>query len=97
MFRCGLIWPFRHSFGVSRQVSRIPDTRASRACEQPADVPQAAVGVDVGLEKFATLSTGETIDNPRFFRADEHDLKRAQRRLSEQSKGVWSEPGGAGS
>lgn len=58
-----------------------------KPCEQPADVPQAAVGVDVGLEKFATLSTGETIDNPRFFRADEHDLKRAQRRLSEQSKG----------
>ena len=51
-----------------------------------ADVPEAAVGVDVGLEKFATLSTGETIDNPRFFRADEKDLRRAQRRLSEQSK-----------
>jgi putative transposase len=53
-----------------------------------ADVPEAAVGVDVGLEKFATLSTGETIDNPRFFRGDEHDLKRAQRRLSEQPKGT---------
>jgi putative transposase len=50
--------------------------------------PQAAVGVDVGLEKFATLSTGETIDNPRFFRGDEHDLTRAQRRLSEQPKGT---------
>lgn len=53
-----------------------------------ADVPEAAVGVDVGLEKFATLSTGETIDNPRFFRGDEGDLKRAQRRLSEQPKGT---------
>jgi putative transposase len=53
-----------------------------------AAVPQAAVGVDVGLEKFATLSTGETVDNPRFFRGDEHDLKRAQRRLSEQAKGT---------
>ena len=51
------------------------------------DVSEAAVGVDVGLEKFATLSTGETIDNPRFFRGDERDLKRAQRRLSEQPKG----------
>jgi putative transposase len=45
------------------------------------------VGVDVGLEKFATLSTGEMIDNPRFFRGDEGDRARAQRRLSEQSKG----------
>lgn len=59
-----------------------------KACEQPADVPEAAVGVDVGLEKFATLSTGETIDNPRFFRHDEKDLARAQRRLSEQPKGT---------
>jgi putative transposase len=53
-----------------------------------AAVPEAAVGVDVGLEKFATLSTGETIDNPRFFRGDENDLARAQRRLSEQPKGT---------
>jgi putative transposase len=52
------------------------------------EVPETAVGVDVGLETFATLSTGETIDNPRFFRGDENDLKRAQRRLSEQAKGT---------
>jgi putative transposase len=52
------------------------------------EVPEAAVGVDVGLETFATLSTGETIANPRFFRADERDLKRAQRRLSAQPKGT---------
>src|SRR5262249_54013668 len=55
---------------------------------EAAVVPEAAVGVDVGLEKFATLSTGETIDNPRFFRGDERDLQRAQRRLSEQPKGT---------
>ena len=51
-------------------------------------MPPTAVGVDVGLEKFATLSTGETIDNPRFFRRVEKDLARAQRRLSEQPKGT---------
>jgi putative transposase len=59
-----------------------------REREVALDVPQAAVGVDVGLEKFATLSSDETIDNPRFFRGDEGDLKRAQRRLSEQPKGT---------
>jgi len=37
------------------------------------------VGIDVGIEKFATLSTGETIVNPRFFRTDEKALARAQR------------------
>lgn len=51
-------------------------------------VPKAAVGVDVGLATFATLSTVETLDNPRFFRGDERDLNRAQRRLSEQPKGT---------
>ena len=48
----------------------------------------AAVGIDVGLEKFATLSTGEMIPNPRFFRRDERDLKRASRRLSAEEKGT---------
>ncbi|MGB9737236.1 MAG: transposase [Chloroflexus aggregans] len=41
-----------------------------------------AVGVDVGLQQFATLSTGEVIANPRFFRKDEKALRKAQRRLA---------------
>jgi putative transposase len=36
------------------------------------------VGVDMGRMSFATLSTGEQIENPRFYRRDEADLKRAQ-------------------
>jgi putative transposase len=35
------------------------------------------VGIDVGLASFATLSNGETIDNPRFFREDELALAKA--------------------
>jgi len=46
----------------------------------------AAVGIDVGLTHFATLSTGEYIDNPRFFRKDEKALAKAQRRLSKYDK-----------
>jgi putative transposase len=46
-----------------------------------------AVGVDVGLKTFAYLSTGEQIPNPRFFRAEEHALSRAQRKLSKAPKG----------
>ncbi len=52
------------------------------------DVPEAAVGVDVGLAKFATLSTSEEITNPRFFRRDEKDLARAQRKVSKEEKGT---------
>ena len=40
----------------------------------------AIVGVDVGLASFATLSDGQKIDNPRFYRRDEADLKRVQQR-----------------
>jgi len=47
-----------------------------------------AVGIDVGLSHFATLSTGETIANPRFFRKDEKALAKAQRRLSKEAKGT---------
>jgi putative transposase len=47
-----------------------------------------AVGVDVGLASFATLSTGEKIANPRFFRSDEKALARAQRRLAKAEKGT---------
>jgi len=46
---------------------------------QPKD---AVVGIDVGLESFATLSTGEKIDNPRFYREEESNLAKAQCRLS---------------
>jgi IS605 OrfB family transposase len=37
------------------------------------------VGIDLGLKAFATLSTGEVIDNPRHFRALEERLAKAQR------------------
>jgi putative transposase len=50
------------------------------------------VGVDVGLMLFATLSNGEQIDNPRFYRKDEADLKRVQK-LKDAAKNAqkWDE------
>jgi putative transposase len=41
-----------------------------------------SVGLDVGLKTFAYLSTVEEIPNPRFLRAEEAALARAQRKLS---------------
>jgi putative transposase len=55
---------------------------------QPLERDSSAVGVDVGLESFATLSNGEKIANPRFFRSEEHELKKAQRKLSKAEKGT---------
>ncbi|WP_292463540.1 transposase [Methanolobus sp.] len=45
------------------------------------------VGIDVGLSNFATLSDGTTISNPRFFRLEEKELVKAQRKLSKAAKG----------
>lgn len=54
----------------------------------PAPRKETAVGVDVGLTSFATLSNGEKIENPRFFRTGEKALAKAQRRLSKAEKGT---------
>ena len=50
------------------------------------------VGIDVGLEKFATLSTGEEIPNPRFFRQEEKALAKAQRKWDKVKKRKQSDP-----
>lgn len=44
-------------------------------------------GIDVGLTTFATLSDGETIENPRFFRREEKALAKVSRRHSKLEKG----------
>ncbi len=49
--------------------------------------PEAKVGIDVGLENFATLHTGERIENPRFLVKSERKLKRLQRKMSGKAKG----------
>jgi len=56
---------------------------------QPKPLPEnkKAVGIDVGIKNFATLSTKEEIENPRFFKSEEKALAKAQRKLSKQSQG----------
>lgn len=46
-----------------------------------------AVGIDMGLLAFATLSDGTAIENPRYLRTSEAKLKREQRILSRREKG----------
>lgn len=61
------------------------------SCEvEPKSLPfnDQAVGVDVGLETFATLSNGFKVVNPRFFRRDENELAKAQRKLAKAEKGT---------
>jgi len=61
------------------------------ACEVDAQLLPStgeAVGIDVGLASFSTLSTGEKTPCPKFLRTDEKDLKRTQRKLSSAEKGT---------
>ncbi|MCM3541176.1 IS200/IS605 family element RNA-guided endonuclease TnpB [Priestia endophytica] len=49
----------------------------------------SSVGVDVGLKYFAILSTGETFENPKWFRTWEKQLAAAQRVLSRRQELAW--------
>jgi putative transposase len=50
-----------------------------------------AIGIDVGLESFAVTSDAEVVDNPRWFRAAQKELRRRQRHVSRCKKrsGGW--------
>ena len=73
-------------------VIREPDGRyyASFVAEREA-VPlppcDREVGIDLGLASLAVTSDGQEIPNPRFLRAGERRLARAQRMLSRRQKG----------
>ena len=61
------------------------------SCEveaQPSLPKEEAVGIDVGLEHFATLSDGSVVTNPRFFKRGAKKLAKAQAQLSRLKKGT---------
>ncbi len=63
----------------------------SFSCEvnsEPLPPQQEAIGIDVGLEHFATLSNGQEIANPRFFKRGEKALAKAQKKLAKFAKGT---------
>lgn len=45
------------------------------------------VGIDLGIKKFATLSDGITIDNPKYLRENQSMISRIQRYMSRKTKG----------
>ena len=53
----------------------------------PLPAADSQVGIDLGLTHAVILSTGEKIDNPKFYRMDEKRLAKAQRRLAKKKKG----------
>ena len=60
------------------------------SCEsegQPLPANSDAVGIDLGLLHFATLSDGSTIENPRYFRKGEKKLATLQQALARKKRG----------
>jgi putative transposase len=51
---------------------------------------RAHVGIDVGLKSLISLSNGETIANPRWYRTQMRKLRRAQQVFSRRQKGSTS-------
>jgi putative transposase len=63
----------------------------SFSCEvaaRPKSILESSVGIDMGLEHFATFSDGQVVENPRFFKKEERVLAKAQRKLSKCQKGT---------
>lgn len=51
-------------------------------------IVNANIGIDMGLQNFATTNDGQVIQNPNFFRKGEKKLAKAQRKLAKQAKGT---------
>ena len=55
--------------------------------EIPTSQNKNAVGLDIGIKTFASLSDGTQIENPKFLVKSFKKIKRAQRKLSRKKKG----------
>lgn len=62
------------TFNLDERIEKLPKTKL-------------AVGVDLGISRLATLSTGERIPNSQYLRKNEKKLAKAQRVLSRRKKG----------
>ncbi|MCK9923222.1 transposase [Frankia sp. AgPm24] len=65
----------------------LSDTDVQRRVLTLAPATSGDVGVDLGLDRLATLSTGEVVANPRHLRSKQRHLSRAQRALARKRKG----------
>ena len=53
----------------------------------PLPATGTAIGLDVGLTALVTTSTGEKVENPRWYRSSQKALRVAQRRVARRMKG----------
>lgn len=54
--------------------------------QPPIPTKDKSLGIDLGIKHFAIFSTGEKIDNPKFFEKGQKRLRRLQKSLSRKQK-----------
>jgi putative transposase len=54
---------------------------------EPLPLTGKETGIDVGLKVFLITADGDIVENPRHYRKAEHDLKKANQRVSRRKKG----------
>lgn len=83
--------PIGAAIKIIRIVKRADGWYAQLVCTvakpEPLRPTGEMVGIDVGIESFATLSNGEQIENPRILKRASEKLEQAQRVLSRRKKG----------
>ena len=72
---------------IKRDVNHWYVTFSCEVEEEPLPPCEEAVGLDLGLLHFATLSTGETIENPRLYRKGLKRLKGLQQAKDRKKRG----------
>jgi len=79
------------SYPTSLAISKTPsgDYYVSFTCEYTPQktAGETNVGIDLGIKTYATLSTGDKLENPRWLQNHLKSLKRHQQSLSRKTKG----------
>jgi putative transposase len=82
--------PVEGKIKTLRLIEKAGKWYACFVCEvelQPLPATDQEVGIDLGVASLLTLSTGEKIENPRWYRKEQRKLRVLQRRVSRRKLG----------
>lgn len=83
--------PCEGAIKTCRLVRKADRWYVSLTCDipEPAPLPETGrmVGIDMGINALVTTSGGEQVENPRWYREAQADLRRKQRKLARAQRG----------
>lgn len=71
---------------VKREIDKWFVVFSVETLSEPLPKTGKEIGIDVGIENFATLSDGRQIENSKFYQSTQNKLRVAQRRVSRRNK-----------